>query len=828
LAFALAGQHLEHYELLGPLGAGAMSEVYVARDTRLDKPVAVKVINESLARRKDLVERFEREARAAARLSHPNVAGVFFFGTHDGKPFYAMELIRGWTLGDLVERRAAFSWDQYLALFAQTCDGLQAAVDAGVVHRDIKPGNLMVTEDGHVKIVDFGLARLGDDKSLTASGAMMGTPYYIAPEVVKGLGGDQRSDLYSLGVTFFHVLGGKPPFDAETPYGVMMQHVGDPVPDIRQWNAKVPESIAILLYDLMQKEPGPRPQSYREVHGRVREAASVLGDAGLRAPLQWCGFDRVNSLAEAGRCSLCRRAYGSREMPEWFHVDLVGWNRNDAVDLIAAYIGRAVGQPTEDVRTLLSPLPFRAAFRIPRERARRMQRNFFDLGADVSLVPADADDPSGPRALLREWPFPARWPAAAGIGTALDAGASGTATGAGTRGVADATGGRGRGGGTAAAPGAAGAAGPGGATPGAGTRPGLAPVGGGRGAGGGGALGRPAMTAFLLALVLLLMGLLLLERSRGAARVGEDTDGPPAAAAAPSEGDSSKASDSSRQGIEISTDSAGTADPAASAAGLQADGEVLASGAGAGANTVAGGAGGNGAGPANGDGPDPAGDGAPLATAVRSRWFDIEPGGTDPAVAAAVRAALDDAARDAETRLGFGAGGRLLPVRLTSRALGSSDGRRGWLGASWAPALEFPAGGLRDAADPAIGAAARHLVARAAVRRAGGPSVPPWLLLGTAFVFELGVPGATEQRAAVESGVRPTRARVDLASNDAGTERALRCFVGWLVESRGWEELRDLLGHLERGRGVDDAVLRALGTTVEELEQDWAASVAGE
>jgi tRNA A-37 threonylcarbamoyl transferase component Bud32 len=410
LAFALVGQTVEHFELLAPLGAGAMSEVYLGRDTRLDKQVAVKVINENLLRRPDLVERFEREARAAARLSHPNVATVYFFGNFQGKPFYAMELIRGWSLGEITEHRAAFTWDQMLGLFAQAAFGLQAAQHAGILHRDIKPGNLMATEGGVLKIVDFGLAKLGDDKSLTRSGAMMGTPYYIAPEVVQGQGSDHLSDIYSLGVTMFHNLAGRPPYDAETPYGVMMQHISEPVPSLHALNPQFPAPLSDLVEVMMAKSPSDRPRSYGDVAVALRGIADELGPDHLARTLTWCHFDKSNTEADGQRCGVCKRPRGAREVPEIFHVDLVGWHRNDAVDAVSGYIGKAVGQGPAEIRTLLDPLPFRAAFRVPRERARRMQRTFYELGADVSLVPAD-DEGDGRRA-LRELPFPAVWPQA--------------------------------------------------------------------------------------------------------------------------------------------------------------------------------------------------------------------------------------------------------------------------------------------------------------------------------------------------------------------------------------------------------------------------------
>lgn len=409
MAFVLVGRQLAHYQLLAPLGSGAMSEVYLARDERLDKEVAVKVILDSVARKPELVQRFEREARAAGRLHHPHVTTVYFFGqTDDGAPFYAMELIDGWSLADVVEARIRFRIDQALSWLAQCCSALQAAQDAGIVHRDIKPANLMVGRDGVLKMVDFGLAKLSDDKSLTRSGTMLGTPYYMAPEVVKGDGGDHRADIYSLGITFFHVLLGYPPYEADTPYGVMMKHINQPVPDILQHNERLPPPIVDLLTSMLQKDPELRPPSYVQIQARAMQIANDLAPRDLMARLAWCRHERKNTTDQAGRCMSCGKPYAGSERPARFHVDLVGWNRNGADEEVAAYIGQAVGRPPEVVAPLLSNLPFRAAFKAPRDRARRMQRAFYDMGADVELTPADEARRGDTQ--VKELPFKAYWP----------------------------------------------------------------------------------------------------------------------------------------------------------------------------------------------------------------------------------------------------------------------------------------------------------------------------------------------------------------------------------------------------------------------------------
>lgn len=744
----LLGQRLGHYDLVAPLGTGAMSEVYVGRDVRLDKQVAVKVISESLVRRAELVERFEREARAAARLQHPNVATVYFFGTHEGKPFYAMELVRGWSLSDVIEGRIRFTWDQILALSAQACEGLGAAHEAGVVHRDIKPGNLMATEDGTLKIVDFGLARLSDDKSLTRSGAMMGTPYYIAPEVVQGLGGTLLSDVYSLGVTLFHVLAGRPPYDAETPYGVMMQHIGDPVPTLRQVNARFPQGISDLVEALMAKDPMSRPATWRDVHAALRRAADELPKGKLDSELAWCAVDKVNTMPEGGRCGLCRRPYGLREMPEAYHVDLVAWNRNDAIESVARYIARAVGQGEGEIRTLLDPLPFRAAFRVPRVRARRMQRDFYELGADVSLVPAVEDGDGA--AAIRKLPFPPRWPRPERE--------------------------------TASEPGVAG--------PSRRWRRALPSV-------------QPGTLAatVLLPLVIVLALLLFRERQRVPPAPAPVASVPVASAPPAKTGEA----DGDRAPVEVA------ANPKEAPGAGDGQDPTMEETPSLGPSAAAG----------EQASPAPA---TPEPVSLRSEWFEIDPGSTSAADAREILDALDEAAREIDRRLGLDRG-RPLQVRLSPRALAEPSRPRAWAESTYAPVIEFPAGGVRRRQDLSL--AAHNLVARAAIRSTAGPSVPPWLLVGFSAVLSEGDLPEEEWTKASEAGL-PTAVPVGVRDNPQATEQLLRGFATFIVQRHGWAKVGALLRHLGQGRTLDDAAVRAMQTTTMDIEQDWLEAVATE
>ncbi len=259
--------HLGHYEIVEELGRGGMGVVYKGYEPALGRYVAIKELSPALAHDANLVERFLREARSMAVLNDPHIIQVYFIGTDEatGQPFFAMEFVEGDSLSGLLKREGKLSVENALKIMHQTALGLATAHDKGVIHRDIKPGNLMLTPRGNVKIADFGIALATQDfsKKLTSTGEFVGTPGYLSPEICIGKTVDQRSDIFSLGVVLFEMLTGRVPFMEESPLGLMLEVVKAEFPDIRQLNGEVDLQAAEILANMVAKDPADR---YQDCH----------------------------------------------------------------------------------------------------------------------------------------------------------------------------------------------------------------------------------------------------------------------------------------------------------------------------------------------------------------------------------------------------------------------------------------------------------------------------------------------------------------------------------------------------------------------------------
>lgn len=260
---------LGHYEIVAELGRGGMGVVYKGYEPALNRFVAIKELSPSLAHDANLVERFLREARSMAVLNDPHIIQVYFIGTDEasGQPFFAMEFVEGDSLSGLLKREGKLSVENALKIMHQTAQGLATAHDKGVIHRDLKPGNLMLTPRGHVKIADFGIALATQDfsKKLTSTGEFVGTPGYLSPEVCLGKVVDQRSDIFALGIVLYEMLAGRLPFTDESPLGLMLEVVKAEIPDIRNINNAVDPQCAEILARMLAKDPAERFQNCHEL-----------------------------------------------------------------------------------------------------------------------------------------------------------------------------------------------------------------------------------------------------------------------------------------------------------------------------------------------------------------------------------------------------------------------------------------------------------------------------------------------------------------------------------------------------------------------------------
>lgn len=299
----LVGRTLGDYTVLRKIGSGGMAEVYLAEQRSLGRQVALKVLPATLAGDATYVERFLNEARAAAALVHANIVQIYEVGQADGVRFIAQEYVRGKNLAELVRREGALQPRLVLDVMRQVAAALGRAAELDIVHRDVKPENVMLSDSGEVKVADFGLARVtsADSKTLTQVGVTMGTPLYMSPEQIEGRTVDARSDLYALGVTCYYLLAGAPPFEGETPLAIAMQHVNSPPRPLENVRDDVPSGLARIIHRLMAKKPVDRYGSAGELLGDLRALAQEAAATGWGdGPDQWSLAEWMQSGASGG------------------------------------------------------------------------------------------------------------------------------------------------------------------------------------------------------------------------------------------------------------------------------------------------------------------------------------------------------------------------------------------------------------------------------------------------------------------------------------------------------------------------------------------------
>jgi len=301
------------YELGEVLGIGGMASVYRAHDRVLERDVALKVLDERLGEDPEYVERFRREARAIARLTHPNIVTVIDRGDADGRQFIVFEHVRGTNLKQLLARRGRLPVAQALALAHQAARGLGFAHENGIVHRDVKPQNVLVNPDGVAKVTDFGIARSHGavDEALTMPGTILGTGDYLSPEQAVGQPADERSDQYSLGTLLFELLNGEPPYRGNTLVAVAARHVNDPVPSVREHRPDVSPRVEALVHRAMAKRPEDRFPSM-DALGAAIEAA-MAEESAVRGHGEDDGATQI--LAPPRRASGAERPRRRRQLP---------------------------------------------------------------------------------------------------------------------------------------------------------------------------------------------------------------------------------------------------------------------------------------------------------------------------------------------------------------------------------------------------------------------------------------------------------------------------------------------------------------------------------
>ncbi|MEQ9161219.1 MAG: protein kinase, partial [Ilumatobacter fluminis] len=298
----------DRYEIHKRVGRGGMADVFLAKDLLLDRQVAIKILFPEFAVDPNFVERFRREAQAAANLSHPNIVNVYDWGKYEGTYFIAMEYVQGRSLAEILKTNQQLTPKQAAEIASEVAAALGFAHEAGLAHRDIKPANIMVGANGQVKVADFGIARAmnaGTESNLTQAGSVMGTASYFSPEQAQGAQPDPRSDLYSLGIVMYEMVAGRPPFTGENPVAIAYKQVHDKPTPLNQLVEGMPRPFEAIVAKLLAKDPKLRYPSAHALRDDLRrfrngEQVQALVAAAARPGTPAAGMARPGTAAAAG------------------------------------------------------------------------------------------------------------------------------------------------------------------------------------------------------------------------------------------------------------------------------------------------------------------------------------------------------------------------------------------------------------------------------------------------------------------------------------------------------------------------------------------------
>ena len=264
------------YEIVKLLGHGGMADVYLALDTILNREVAIKILKADMSSDPVSLERFNREANASTKLSHPNIVDIYDVGEDNGQHYIVMEYVKGYTLKQLIQRRGAIPPREAVWMTKQLAGSLMEAHKNGLIHRDIKSQNVLIKDDGTIKLADFGIAILNNSMQLTSKDSVLGSVHYLAPELAKGEPASMQSDIYSLGIVFYELLTGDVPFKGDTPVQVALMHIKNQLPDVRKFNPLIPQSVVNVLAKATAKDIKDR---YENIAFMIRDLSTCLDES---------------------------------------------------------------------------------------------------------------------------------------------------------------------------------------------------------------------------------------------------------------------------------------------------------------------------------------------------------------------------------------------------------------------------------------------------------------------------------------------------------------------------------------------------------------------